>query len=283
MYEALNWASSFLDRSNKEPRAADILMKHHLNVDWTDFHLSRREKLSVDVWEAFYNDVTQHEEGIPIQYLTGCEEFYGRRLKVNEHVLIPRPETEELVQGVLDWLKQKRASSLQIADIGTGSGAIAIALALEAPGLDMTGVDVSEEALTVAKENAAYFGADVTFLQGNLVDPLLQGTKTYDVIVSNPPYVPLEEWEALDTIVRDHEPKQALIGADEDGLSCYRKIAAYLPTLLKTDGLAAFEVGENQGEAVRKILQTELPLADIEVRRDINGKPRMVFCERDDI
>ncbi|MDQ0297812.1 release factor glutamine methyltransferase [Salibacterium salarium] len=284
VYEALNWASSFLEQNNKENRAADILLKHHLNVDWTDFHLSRRDSLSKSIWKAFQQDVTRHSEGIPIQHLTGYEEFYDRRLKVNEHVLIPRTETEELVHGVLEWLKRKQTGSFRMADIGTGSGAIAISLALEAPGNDVTAVDLDEQALDVAKQNAAFYGADVTFLQGNLVDPLLQGAKTYDVIVSNPPYIPLEEWKNLDTVVRDHEPKHALVDSnDNDGLACYRKMAAYLPTLLRTDGLAAFEIGENQGDAVATILQTELPLADIEVRHDMNGKPRMVFCERDGI
>ncbi|WP_026701831.1 peptide chain release factor N(5)-glutamine methyltransferase [Salibacterium aidingense] len=282
VYEALNWASSFLEKKGREPRAAELLMKHHLDKDWTDFHLSRRDKLSASAWEAFAEDVRQHGKGVPIQQLMGYEEFYGRRFHVNSSVLIPRPETEELVQGVLEWIRKQNLSTLQIADIGTGSGAIATTLALEAPNTTVEAVELEEKALAAAEENASDLGAKVTFFQGNLMDPLLQTDKKYDVIVSNPPYIPEREWHHLDPLVRDYEPKQALVG-EEEGLACYRKIAAHLPALLQPRGLAAFEIGERQAEAVAAILQTALPAADIEVRRDLNGKQRMVFCERNDV
>ncbi|MFD2707066.1 peptide chain release factor N(5)-glutamine methyltransferase [Salibacterium lacus] len=282
MYEALNRASSFLEENKREPKAAELLMKHHLNVGWTDFHLARREPLTDDVWTAFWRDVTQHAEGVPVQHLTGYEEFYGRRFHVNEHVLIPRPETEELVDGVLRWIRHQRITSLQVADIGTGSGVIAITLALEAPDVQVRAVELDKKALETAQKNAADLGASVEFMEGSLMDPLLEGETKYDVIVSNPPYIPKQEWEALDPLVRDHDPKLALVG-EEDGLVCYRKMAVHLPALLQSRGLAAFEIGDRQGEDVTRILQKELPLADIELRHDMNDKPRMVFCERNDV
>ncbi|SFQ01907.1 peptide chain release factor N(5)-glutamine methyltransferase [Salibacterium halotolerans] len=282
VYEALHRASSFLEESRREPKAAEWLMKHHLNVDWTDFHLSRRDPVTDDVWEAFSRDVTQHAQGVPVQHLTGYEEFYGRRFHVNEHVLIPRPETEELVDEVLGWIRRQHITALQIADIGTGSGVIAITIALEAPDVQVKAVEISPRALATAQKNAADLGASVEFIEGSLMDPLLEGETKYDVIVSNPPYIPNEEWEALDPLVRDHDPKLALVGED-DGLACYRKMAVHLPALLQSRGLAAFEIGDRQGEDVSRILRKELPLADIEVRYDINKKPRMVFCERNDV
>ncbi|MGY4688404.1 peptide chain release factor N(5)-glutamine methyltransferase [Salibacterium sp. K-3] len=282
IYEALNWASSFLEKNKREARAADLLMKHHLGTDWAGFHLSRREVLSTPVWEAFQHDVIRHSRGVPVQHLMGYEEFYGRPFLVNEDVLIPRPETEELVDEVLRWIRKQRISRLQVADIGTGSGAIAITLALEAPDVQVTAVELDKKALRTAQQNAADLGADVKFLQGSLLDPLLENDKKYDVIVSNPPYIPRGEWQALDPLVRDHEPEQALVGA-EDGLACYRNMAVHLPALLQTGGLAAFEIGDRQAEAVTSLLQKELPLADIEWRHDLNKKPRMVFCERIDV
>ncbi|SDI04529.1 release factor glutamine methyltransferase [Alteribacillus persepolensis] len=280
VYEALSWASSFLAERGRETRAAEILMKHRLGVsNWTEFHFMRREKLPEGVWETYYEDIVAHSTGVPIQHRTGVEEFFGRTFHVSSDVLIPRPETEELVNGVIEWGRQ-RQHPLTVCDIGTGSGAIAVTLALELRGVSVTAVDINEAALDTAKSNASLHGASVTFLQGDLVQPILQQNKRFDVIVSNPPYIPKADWEQLDTLVKDHEPELALIGSDDDGLYCYRAIADKLPRVLKENGLAAFEVGENQAEQTAKILKEALPQAAVNIYRDINGKERMVFCER---
>ncbi|SFE61617.1 peptide chain release factor N(5)-glutamine methyltransferase [Alteribacillus iranensis] len=277
VYEALEWASSFLEKNGREPRAADLLLKHHLGLSWTDFYIERREPLPDRVWEHFYRHVLRHAEGVPIQHLLGYEEFYGRRFSVSDKVLIPRPETEELVAGVLNWLKGREHAT--VADIGTGSGIIAITLALEHPSLQVTATDISNEALQIAEKNAGQLGASVSFYQGDLLEPLRHQAKKWDVIVSNPPYIPKTEWLALDPLVKEHEPERALIGEDEDGLLSYRAMARDLPTLLKEDGLAAFEIGEKQGNDVKELFQSALPEANISIRRDLNGKERMVFCE----
>ncbi|WP_240376364.1 peptide chain release factor N(5)-glutamine methyltransferase [Bacillus piscicola] len=279
VYEALQWASSFLEKKGRERRAADVLMKEQLGLSWTDFHLARREPLSVEAWQKFQTGVLAHSEGIPIQHLTGYEEFFGRRFTVNDQVLIPRPETEELVLGVLSWMK-KHPEATAVADIGTGSGAIAITLALEMPGRDVTAVDINEAALAVARKNAEALQAKVTFKRGDLTAPLIETQKSWNVIASNPPYIPVADWQELDPLVRDHEPEIALVGRDEDGLFCYRKIAVSLPGLLTKPGLAAFEVGVGQGHEVARIMKQALPDAVVDVRYDINGKDRMVFCER---
>ncbi|SDI61840.1 peptide chain release factor N(5)-glutamine methyltransferase [Alteribacillus bidgolensis] len=280
VYEALKWASSFLAENGREQRAADVLMRHHLQKDWTDFHLSRRDELNEDVWEAFQRDVFLYGKGIPVQHLMGYEEFFGRRFNVSEDVLIPRPETEELVEGVLSWLKLHHKKSASVADIGTGSGAIAVTLALEFSDLQVTAVELNDAALHMAEKNAESLQAEVSFLKGDLLEPLQRKEKKWDVIVSNPPYIPKNEWVQLDSLVKDHEPELALIGQGEDGLYCYRKMAAHLSNVLKKDGLAAFEIGEKQGKEVAAIFQKALPDAKVDVRLDINGKERMVFCER---
>ncbi|MFB5662758.1 peptide chain release factor N(5)-glutamine methyltransferase [Alteribacillus sp. HJP-4] len=280
VFEALNWASSFLIDKKREPRAADLMMRHLLGLSWTDFYLARRDPLAEEVWTLFERAIIEHGEGRPIQHIIGAEEFFGRRFDVHEGVLIPRQETEELVHGVLQWMNKRVRRRARIADIGTGSGAIAITLALEAPGSHVTAVDVEKEALRTAASNAEKLGAAVTMLHGNLTKPLLQTETRYDVIVSNPPYIPEKDWQTLDTLVKDHEPKRALVGGNDDGLACYRQMAEDLPELLKKKGLAAFEVGAGQGKDVAAILAEHLSGAAIEVKLDINGKDRMVFCER---
>ncbi|MDA3129383.1 peptide chain release factor N(5)-glutamine methyltransferase [Aliibacillus thermotolerans] len=273
VYEALQWASSFLEKHGREMRAADILLKHHLHVKWTEFHLKRRDVLSPAVWEAFQKDVKAHSQGIPVQHLIGYEFFYGRRFSVSNKVLIPRPETEELVAHVIESLSSKNDSPT-ILDLGTGSGAIAITLALEIPKAKVCAVDISEEALHVAIENNDRLGANVTFLQGDLFAPV-EGKK-WDVIVANPPYIPKKEWEQLDVTVKDHEPALALIGDEDKGVSFYEEIARKLPVTLKKTGFAFFEIGYNQGAEVKSIMEQHLPKRKVTVKKDINGKDRIV-------
>ncbi|MFC5711531.1 peptide chain release factor N(5)-glutamine methyltransferase [Thalassorhabdus alkalitolerans] len=285
IYEALNWASSFLEKKGREAKSGEWLMRHHLGASWTDLHMKRRDPLPEKIWDGFLADVKRHGEGVPVQHLIGYEEFYGRSFRVDERVLIPRPETEELVHGVLQeikaWPRRQEGSSLEVVDVGTGSGAIAVSLALEAEHISVTAIDVEEPALEVAGSNARALGADVHFLQGDLFSPLVQQGKKVDVVVSNPPYIPEEDRESLDTVVKDFEPGTALF-AGEDGLVCYRRLAADLPKVLKKPGLAAFEVGAGQGETVARLLReafSETPDVDVTVREDINGKDRMVFCK----
>lgn len=273
VYEALAWASSFLAKNGREKRGADILMKHHLNVNWTEFHLKRRDEIPPAIWDAFQRDVKAHSKGIPIQHLLGYEEFYGRRFSVSNKVLIPRPETEELVALVIDSLSNMNTTPT-ILDIGTGSGIIAITLALEIPSSKVTAVDISDEALYVARKNSERLGAKVTFLQGDLFEPV-EG-KTWDVIVSNPPYIPKKEWEKLDVTVKDYEPALALIGDEERGVSFYEKIARKLPTSLKKSGFAFFEIGYEQGKEVKSIMERTFPHRKVTVKKDMNGKDRIV-------
>jgi len=282
VHEVLTWASSFLHAHGKEERAAEWLLCHHLGTDRAGLFARWREPVEETVYERFAADVRRHAvDHVPIQYLIGHEWFYGRPFLVNRHVLIPRPETEELVLGVLERLPRlfEGRERIDVVDVGTGSGAIAVTLALENRTLSVTATDISEEALTVARENAARLGARISFLRGDLLQPLIEQGQTVDVVVSNPPYIPETDAATLSPVVKDYEPHTALFGG-RDGLDFYRRFARDLPLVLGTPALAAFEVGAGQGEAVASLLAAAFPEAEIEVAFDLNGKDRMVYMTR---
>ena len=174
--------------------------------------------------------------------MIGHEMFYGRSFFVNEEVLIPRPETEELIVGVLERIERHFGDEkIHVADIGTGSGAISITLALENKNLHVYTVDIAQESIEVAKENAKTLGAEVTFYHGDLLSPFYETGQKLDVVVSNPPYIPEEDWRGLSPVVKEHEPKRALVGG-EDGLDFYRRFMEELPNVLQKKAIVAFEI-----------------------------------------
>ena len=275
VFEALKWASSFLEKHGREASAAEWLIKHELNVTRTDLLLRMQDEMPD--YESFEAKIQEHASGIPVQHIVEKEEFYGRTYRVNHHVLVPRPETEELVEGILTRAKKLflDPTKATIADIGTGSGAIAISLALELQNREVTAVDISEDALEVAKENARQLKAPISFLHGDLLQPL--AGRKLDIVVSNPPYISEEEYATLDPLVRDHEPIQALVGG-EDGYELYRRLAEGLPSLISSPGLIGFEVGEKQARTVATMLESSFGEdIEVEVVKDISGKERMVF------
>lgn len=279
VYEALKWASSFLQENGRDENAGEIVICHVLKTNRTGLMMNMREELTEEHEKIFIDFIHKHVAGIPVQYLIGYEMFYGRSFSVNEEVLIPRPETEELVLGVLNRIQRKFGQKqLHVADIGTGSGAISITLALENQHLHVYTVDIAEESIEVAKGNAKALGANVTFYHGDLLSPFYETGQKLDVVVSNPPYIPEEDWRGLSSVVKENEPKRALVGG-EDGLDFYRRFMQELPTVLQSKALVAFEVGVGQGEDVKVLLQQTFPRADVEVVFDINGKDRMVFAE----
>ncbi|NKE04581.1 peptide chain release factor N(5)-glutamine methyltransferase [Bacillus selenatarsenatis] len=282
IFEALNWASSFLKEHKREEFAGELLLRHYSRLSRTTMLMNMREELDGEVWIEFQSAVKRHAAGEPIQYIIGSEEFYGRRFQVNEHVLIPRPETEELVHGTLQRMDKlfPDRDSIDLVDVGTGSGAISVTLKLEKPVLKVTAVDLSKDAIEVASKNASQLGADIEFLHGDLLQPLILQRKKVDVIISNPPYIPVSDQEWMSDIVTEHEPHMALF-AGEDGLDLYRRFMEELPLVLKEKALVSFEIGAGQGEAVRRLLENTFPQAKVEVVFDINGKDRMVFAELD--
>lgn len=202
---------------------------------------------------------------------------------VNEEVLIPRPETEELIEGILKRRQEHfngQGATLDVVDIGTGSGIIAITLALEDATLNVTATDIAVESLDVAKKNAQNLGAhSICFLQGDLLTPFSESGEKFDVIVSNPPYIPEAEIPTLSDIVKDHEPLRALVGG-ADGLDFYRKFMEQLPLVVKEHALIGFEIGAGQGEAVAAMLRAAFAekAIKVDIVFDINGKDRMVFA-----
>ena len=279
VYEALKWASSFLQENGRDENAGEIVLCHVLKVNRTGLLMNMREEITEEQEKSFTEFIHKHVEGIPIQYMIGYEMFYGRSFFVNEEVLIPRPETEELIVGVLERIERHFGDEkLHVADIGTGSGAISITLALENKNLHVYTVDIAQESIEVAKENAKALGAEVTFYHGDLLSPFHKTGQKLDVVVSNPPYIPEEDWHGLSPVVKEHEPKRALVGG-EDGLDFYRRFMEELPNVLQKKAIVAFEIGVGQGEDVKRLLQQAFPHAHVEVVFDINGKDRMVFAE----
>lgn len=280
IYEALNWASSFLREKGRDANIGELLLCHYLGLSRAQLLAEMREDLDESVKLEFLKALELVGEGVPVQYIIGYEAFYGRRFLVNEEVLIPRPETEELVQGVLSRISRLYGTeqSLKVVDVGTGSGAISISLALENKNLDVMTVDIARASIEVAKENAKKLGASVAFFEGDLLQPLIEKGEKVDIVVSNPPYIPEKDIETLSTVVKDHEPIRALVGG-VDGLDFYRRFMIEIPQVLNKQGLVAFEVGIGQGEAVAQLLKETYPQATIEVVDDINGKDRMVYAE----
>ena len=277
IYEALQRATSLLEEKGLDQHAAKLLMAFITQKTSANLLADLREPLTETEYNAFWDKTRELLTGKPVQYIIGHEQFYGYTFKVDENVLIPRPETEELVYGALERGRQifpHRA--IQVADIGTGSGAIAVSFKKEWPESLVTATDISEGALVIAKENAIANDVDIDFRQGDLAEPIA-GQK-WDIVLSNPPYIAHEEVVQMAGTVVDHEPHSALF-ADEDGLYCYRKLAQSLPPLMNKPALIAVEIGYQQGEAVHQLFQKAFPDATVDVVQDINGKDRMVFCE----
>ncbi|WP_431808932.1 peptide chain release factor N(5)-glutamine methyltransferase [Lysinibacillus sphaericus] len=275
--EALDWASSFLVDNGREETAARIVMQHVLGTTYSAVMLHLQDTLTFEQSERFEKLIEEHASGRPVQYCIGSEEFYGRTFIVDESVLIPRPETEELVLATTNRIDQLfENKTLKLADIGTGSGAIAISMKLECPELTVVATDVSVAALATAQKNAQLLAADIDFRLGDLTAPLV-GEK-FDIVLSNPPYIAFEEAKEMSSIVLEHEPHSALF-AEEDGLVLYRKLAQQLPALMNKPALIGLEIGYTQGEQVAEFFKESFPQASITVEKDINGKPRMVFCE----
>lgn len=214
--------------------------------------------------------------GRPLQYVLGYAEFCGLRIGVREGVLIPRPETEELVGHIV----RQALPSPVILDIGTGSGCIAFALERLLPGAEVHALDRSEEALAIACENAAALGSGVRFRCADALDDFWKSSECrYDIVVSNPPYVPWSERTAMRRNVTDYEPAAALFVPDDDPLCFYRAIARSGRRLLRPGGSLWLEIDERQGEAIRRLLEAA-GYRNIVIYKDMNEKPRMAWCRR---
>lgn len=213
--------------------------------------------------------------GCPVQYVLGSAEFRGLRFAVGEGVLIPRPETEELVA----WIAREERNAAALLDVGTGSGCIAVALSRELPATRVYAADLSERALAAAAENARRLGADIVLRRADALSDLAEVfPERFDVLVSNPPYVPESDRRTMHPNVRDYEPPEALFVPDDDPLRFYRAIARAGRRMLAPGGRLYFELYEHGTDALRQMLAGE-GYRDTEIREDLNGKPRM-SCSR---
>lgn len=210
------------------------------------------------------------EQGEPIQYIVGNVDFYHSNFKITKDVLIPRFETEELVDKTINYIKMYLKEPLNVVDLGTGSGCIAISIKKEI-NCNMDAVDISKKALKIARMNAKENNVDINFYCGSFLEPL---NKKYDVIISNPPYISYDE-EIMD-VVKNNEPALALY-ADNNGLACYEEILKNISKYLNDKSIIAFEIGYKQGGSIKALAQNYLPNARISIEKDLQGKDRFIF------
>jgi release factor glutamine methyltransferase len=257
-------------------RDAELLLLHTLQISRVTLLTHPGNELSAEQHALYRTSIARRLQYEPIQYITGQQEFYDLLLEVTPAVLIPRPETEHLVEAVLARLPND--VPLQIADIGTGSGAIAIALAVHLPGAEITALDLSQEALVVAAANIRRNNLShrVHLLQSDLLSAVSQNGQCFDAIVSNPPYVPESDRASLHPEVRDHEPAAALF-AGPDGLELYRRLIPQAQAVLKPSGLLAVEIGHGQREALAALLEDWLEVSFID---DLQQIPRVALARK---
>lgn len=274
--ELIRQSEAMLDEKDKDCNVAKVLFYHLANKEPHQLYLMMDEEVDEELYQAFQEGMKRYMDGEPIQYIKGKETFFSRDFIVNENVLIPRYETEELVENILykidDYFEDYE--KIELCDVGTGSGAIAISLALEEPKLHVVATDISQEALEVAKENAKELEADVEFYQGDMLQPLIDQNIKVDIFVSNPPYIPAQQ--EIESVVKDNEPHVALFGGN-DGLYFYRKIFERATQVINDRALLAFEMGFDQRKLMEEALDYYFPNIPYEIIKDINGKDRMLF------
>lgn len=273
-FELLNEATDLCHKENKEDGAAKLLLLHVTKLESHVLISKLNEEAPEFVVNEFHSLINRYVyENIPVQHLTGVEYFFGYEFNVNEDVLIPRFETEELVNNILMTYDELFAEKeVNVVDVGTGSGAIAITLDLEEPNMSVTATDISEDALRVARSNNKKLKANVEFLQGDMLAPL-EGKK-FDIFVSNPPYIPQEE--EVDSLVYDNEPHVALFGGN-DGLYFYRIILENAHKYLNKTNFLAFEHAYDKGEQMIALARTHFPESEIRLLKDMQGKDRMTI------
>lgn len=270
--EIYEYGKAKLENAGIEDAAVDAwyLLEYTTGISRAMYFLKMNEVLLENMEKKYIEYIGLRISHIPLQHITGVQEFMGLEFQVNEHVLIPRQDTEVLVETVLRTLKQ----GMKVLDMCTGSGCILISLLKLSEGIIGTGVDISEEALKVAEKNRSKINVEAKWLQSDLYENV---TGTYDVIVSNPPYIRTKVIEELKEEVKLHDPFIALDGK-EDGLYFYRKIVEKSTEYLSKGGKLFFEIGHDQGESVKTLME-EAGFSKVNVKKDLAGLDRVVFGE----
>lgn len=274
--EVLKKAQVKMEAADRGEQAAFLYLLELTNKEAHNLYMEYDEEMPQAQIDEFEAGVERLVKGEPLGHVLGFEWFYGYRFKVNEDVLIPRPETEELVAYILAAYDEYFKDTLNVTavDVGTGSGAIAVALKKEEPNIHILASDISEKACRIAKQNAQDNDAVVEVLCGDMLEPLIERNIKVDILISNPPYIPSDE--AMEDSVVNYEPHVALFGG-EDGLKFYRIIFEHAKKVLKDKAMMAFEMGYNQKEVLSAEARKYFPDAKIEVIKDMSGKNRMLF------
>lgn len=273
--EAIHAAKKACDKENIPAETAMSYLFEIANMEKYNLYMHLDEQMPKELYNEFQSGLERILKHEPLAHVLGYSWFYGYKFKINEDVLIPRYETEELVAQILarkdQYFKDQQVTAI---DVGTGSGAIAISLKKEEDSIDMYASDISLKAIEVAKENAINNEVKVEFVVGDMLEPFIERQMKVDILISNPPYIP--SGEDLETEVVDHEPHVALFGGI-DGMDFYRIIFKNCHKILKEKSFMAFEIGYNQFTTLEKEIKKYCPEATYEIVKDINGKNRMLF------
>ena len=256
----------------EEAESLSFVYRSLKNLSFTDFIFTLQKEVTEEEKQFVEEIYTKLAAHIPAQYIIGSAEFFGMQLKVDERVLIPRPETEELVEVILS---ENPKDNLKVLDIGTGSGAIALALAKNRPDWSVTAADISQDALNLAMENAKAQYLNLSFIKSDCFSEI---SAKYDIIVSNPPYISREDQEEVGLNVLHSEPHLALF-ADEDGLAIYRRIAEDSKDYLNDGGKIYLEIGYKQGQSVPALFTENFPEKRVRTLKDQFGQDRMVVID----
>ena len=280
VYDILNESAKTLEAAGIPSARLDteILLSFCLGCDRLEFLKNPEIQLDQTQLSAFKKLINRRLRWEPVAYIVGRKNFWTFSLEVNKDVLIPRPDTEVIVEEILNIAKKTVSTRIKILDIGTGSGAIAIALACEIPHASVMATDISLTALDVARRNACSLGIQnqIDFRQGDLLEPV---KGVFDIIASNPPYIGAQEYEKLPKGVRAFEPREALL-AGKSGLEFYEKLIYQAEGYLEKNGWLLLEIGARQEKDVRRIMETSGFYNNIEIRRDYAGLPRVIKARR---
>ena len=277
--EVIRSFENSLAENDQNSNVVKVLLYHLVEIEPHELYMKMNDVMEEQLIQQLQLKIDLYLQGVPVQYINGVETFFARKFIVNQDVLIPRYETEELVEQILyridDYFQDE--DIIDVVDVGTGCGAIAISLDLEEKRTKVFATDISSHALEIAKQNNKELQANVRFLQGDMLEPLIEGNMKFDIFVSNPPYIPKQQ--VIQNVVKDNEPHIALFGG-EDGLYFYRKIFKDVSKLLKDKALLAFEIGYDQKEDLEREVRKHFIDDDFEIIKDMNGKDRMLFIYR---
>lgn len=273
--QLINYGKKLAKSHNVEVEGIKILVLEMSGLNGAEFLLNIHSEVDRELEEKIKKGIEEYINGKPVQHIVGYTYFYGYKMIVNGDVLIPRPETEELIGYVLAYYDEMfDGNKVDVVDVGTGSGNIAVALAKEESNMKVSASDISFEALETAKVNAENNQANVTFYQGNMLDPFIEKGLKFDILVSNPPYIPDDEY--VEPLVLDNEPNIALFGGNK-GMKFYQEIFENAKKVLKDKAIMAFEHSHKTRLEMLELANTYFPKANSFVIKDLNGKDRFLI------